>query len=99
MRVSVVDDEIEVDFTGTDPQARGNVNAVEAVTVSAVAYALRELIAPNFPRTLAFLGPETAVTIAVMLAGEDLGSGAASVAIALGVLLFSKITIILFFRH
>jgi N-methylhydantoinase B/oxoprolinase/acetone carboxylase alpha subunit len=29
------------DFTGTDAQQRGNVNAVEAVTVSAVAFALR----------------------------------------------------------
>ena len=40
----------------------------------ALAYALRELIAPNFPRTLAFLGPETAITFAVMLAGGVLAS-------------------------
>ncbi len=40
----------------------------------ALAYAMRELIAPNFPRTLAFLAPETAVTFGVMLAGGVLAS-------------------------
>ena len=38
--MTVLGDEITFDFTGTDRQARGNVNAVEAVTVSAVAFAL-----------------------------------------------------------
>jgi N-methylhydantoinase B/oxoprolinase/acetone carboxylase alpha subunit len=33
--VTVAGDEITFDFTGTDPQSRGNVNAVTAVTVSA----------------------------------------------------------------
>jgi N-methylhydantoinase B/oxoprolinase/acetone carboxylase alpha subunit len=42
-------DEMTVDFTGTDPQARGNVNAVEAVTVSAVSYALRSAVDPTIP--------------------------------------------------
>lgn len=40
----------------------------------ALAYALRDLIAPGFPRTLAFLAPETAITFAVMLAGGVLAS-------------------------
>ncbi len=40
----------------------------------AAAYGLRELIAPGFPRTLAFLADETAVTFAVMLAGGVLAS-------------------------
>lgn len=43
----------------------------------AVAYTLRELIAPGFPRTLAFLPRETAVTFAVMLAGGVVASGMA----------------------
>ncbi|HKY67518.1 MAG TPA: hydantoinase B/oxoprolinase family protein, partial [Acidimicrobiales bacterium] len=47
--VRVEGDEVTVDFTGTDPQARGNVNAVEAVTVSAVAYALRSAVDPTIP--------------------------------------------------
>lgn len=40
----------------------------------AVAYALRELVAPGFPRTLTFLPEETAATFAVMLAGGVLAS-------------------------
>ena len=40
----------------------------------AVAYAIREAIAPGFPRTLHFLAGETAVTFAVMLAGGVLAS-------------------------
>jgi N-methylhydantoinase B/oxoprolinase/acetone carboxylase alpha subunit len=38
-----------VDFTGTDAQRPGNVNAVEAVTVSAVAFALRSALDPTLP--------------------------------------------------
>lgn len=40
----------------------------------AIAYGLRELIAPGFPRTLAFVPQETALTFAVMLAGGALAS-------------------------
>lgn len=40
----------------------------------ALAYALRDFIAPGFPRTLAFVGLETAVTFAVMLVGGVLAS-------------------------
>ncbi|MGE0874214.1 MAG: ABC transporter permease [Burkholderiales bacterium] len=39
-----------------------------------LAYGLRELIAPNFPRTLGFVAEETAATFAVMLAGGVLAS-------------------------
>jgi N-methylhydantoinase B/oxoprolinase/acetone carboxylase alpha subunit len=37
------------DFTGSDPQQVGNVNAVEAVTVSCVSYALRSATDPTIP--------------------------------------------------
>ena len=40
----------------------------------ALAYWLRDLIAPGFPRTLAFVGQETAITFAVMLLGGVLAS-------------------------
>ena len=40
----------------------------------ALAYFLRDLIAPGFPRTLAFVAPETAITFAVMLVGGVLAS-------------------------
>lgn len=47
--VTVDGDAIRFDFTGTDAQSRGNVNAVEAVTVSAVAFALRAALDPSIP--------------------------------------------------
>lgn len=47
--VTIAGDEATVDFTGTGDQSRGNVNAVEAVTVSAVSYALRSAIDPTLP--------------------------------------------------
>ena len=50
------------DFTGTDPQQRGNVNAVEAVTVSAVAFAVRSVVDPTIP---ANAGSLRAVRVAV----------------------------------
>ena len=55
--VTIAGDEITFDFTGTDPQARGNVNAVEAVTVSAVAFALRTAIDPTIPANGGSLRP------------------------------------------
>jgi N-methylhydantoinase B len=59
--VTVAGDEVTVDFTGTDPQARGNVNAVEAVTVSAVAYALRSAVDPTIPANGGAMRPVTVV--------------------------------------
>ena len=57
VRISVVGEEISVDFTGTDPQSKGNVNAVEAVTVSAVAFALRTAIDPTIPANAGSMRP------------------------------------------
>ena len=59
--VTVAGDEVGLDFTGTDPQARGNVNAVEAVTVSSVAYALRSAVDPTIPANGGALRPVTVV--------------------------------------
>jgi N-methylhydantoinase B/oxoprolinase/acetone carboxylase alpha subunit len=55
--VTVGGDRVAFDFTGTDPQARGNVNAVEAVTVSAVSYALRSAVDPTIPANGGALRP------------------------------------------
>ena len=49
LAVTIAGDEITFDFTGTDPQRAGNVNAVKAVTVSAVAWALRSVVDPTLP--------------------------------------------------
>jgi len=55
--VTVSGDGVTFDFTGTDPQARGNVNAVEAVTASAVSYALRAAVDPSIPANGGALRP------------------------------------------
>jgi N-methylhydantoinase B len=49
LAVTVAGEEVTFDFTGTDAQSAGNVNAVEAVTVSAVAFALRSATDPTIP--------------------------------------------------
>ena len=47
--VTLSGDEVTFDFTGTDPQCIGNVNAVEAVTVSSVSFAIRSATDPTIP--------------------------------------------------
>ena len=47
----------EVDFTGSAPQCAGSVNAVEAITVSAVYYAFRCLVDEQVPATAGLLRP------------------------------------------
>ncbi|HEX2701160.1 MAG TPA: hydantoinase B/oxoprolinase family protein [Acidimicrobiales bacterium] len=49
LTLTVAGDEAMFDFTGTDPQRPGNVNAVEAVTASAVAFAIRTVTDPTIP--------------------------------------------------
>jgi N-methylhydantoinase B/oxoprolinase/acetone carboxylase alpha subunit len=49
LRLTKADGILTFDFTGTDPQQAGNVNAVEAVTVSAVAFAVRSAVDPTIP--------------------------------------------------
>jgi N-methylhydantoinase B len=47
----------DVDFAGSSPQCAGNVNAVEAIAVSAVYYVFRCLLAEDVPATSGLLGP------------------------------------------
>jgi N-methylhydantoinase B/oxoprolinase/acetone carboxylase alpha subunit len=49
VKVTVHGDTITFDFAGTDAQRAGSVNAVEAVTVSAVVFALRSVVDPDLP--------------------------------------------------
>src|SRR5437763_1028602 len=57
VRLTVADDEAVFDFTGSSPQQRGNVNAVEAVTVSAVGFAVRAATDPSIPANGGALRP------------------------------------------
>jgi N-methylhydantoinase B len=46
-----------VDFTGSNPQVEGSVNAVEAITYSACFYVFRCLVAENVPATAGLMRP------------------------------------------
>jgi N-methylhydantoinase B/oxoprolinase/acetone carboxylase alpha subunit len=79
VEVTVAGDAVTFDFAGTDPQARGNVNAVEAVTVSAVAYALRSAVDPTIPANGGAMRPVRVVaprgTIVAALPPAAVGAG------------------------
>jgi len=47
--LTIQKDRIGVDFTGTDPQAKGSVNCTRAVTLACVYYALKSAIDPGLP--------------------------------------------------
>jgi N-methylhydantoinase B/oxoprolinase/acetone carboxylase alpha subunit len=55
--VTIAGDAVTFDFTGTDAQRPGTVNAVEAVTVSAVAFAIRSVADPTIPANGGALRP------------------------------------------
>ncbi len=61
--VTVAGDRITFDFTGTDPQRAGNVNAVESVTVSSVAFALRVATDPSIPANAGALRPLSVIAL------------------------------------
>jgi N-methylhydantoinase B len=48
---------VTVDFTGSDPQVEGSVNAVEAITYSACFYVFRCLLADDAPATTGLMRP------------------------------------------
>lgn len=60
--VRIRGDEIEVDFAGSDMQRPGNTNAVRAVTLSSVAYALRSVVDPTLPGNAGTMIPVTVRT-------------------------------------
>jgi N-methylhydantoinase B len=48
---------VSVDFTGSDPQVEGSINAVEAITYSACFYVFRCLLAEDVPATAGLMRP------------------------------------------
>jgi N-methylhydantoinase B len=57
VRVTIKDDRARVDFTGSAPQVAGAVNAVEAITVSAVSYVFRCLVGSDVPASAGLMEP------------------------------------------
>ena len=49
---------VTVDFTGSDPQVEGSINAVEAITYSACFYVFRCLLADDVPATAGLMRPD-----------------------------------------
>jgi N-methylhydantoinase B/oxoprolinase/acetone carboxylase alpha subunit len=82
--VRVHGDEITFDFTGTDPQRPGNVNAPLAVTHSAVAFALRSVLDPTIPASGGALRPVHVVAPAgsVVAARAPVAVGAGNVEVS-----------------
>jgi N-methylhydantoinase B len=59
VRIEIKGDRAYVDFNGSAKQVRGPINAVEAITVSAVYYVFRCLIPMNVPASWGILEPIT----------------------------------------
>ena len=57
VRITVEGDEARVDFSGSSPQVRGCVNAVYAITLSAVFYVFRALAGFDIPSNSGCLSP------------------------------------------
>jgi N-methylhydantoinase B len=53
---------VTVDFTGSDPQVEGSVNAVAAITYSACFYVFRCLLAEEIPATAGLMRPIEVIT-------------------------------------
>ena len=57
VRIKINRDRAEVDFSGSAPQCAGNVNAVEAIAISAVYYVFRCLLTEDVPATSGLIRP------------------------------------------
>jgi N-methylhydantoinase B len=57
VRIRVAGGQAHVDFTGSSSQCAGNVNAVEAIAVSAVYYVFRCLLSEDVPATSGLMTP------------------------------------------
>ncbi len=57
VRVRIKGERAFVDFTGSAPQVTGAINAVEAITVSAVAYVFRCLVGGDVPASAGLMEP------------------------------------------
>lgn len=57
VRITVKGQQATVDFNGSAPQVAGPINAVEAITVSAVSYAFRCLLPDDVPASAGLVAP------------------------------------------
>lgn len=57
VRLRIKNERAEVDFSGSAPQVSGAINAVEAITVSAVSYVFRCLVGGDVPASAGLMEP------------------------------------------
>ena len=57
VRITIEDERALIDFTGSAPQVVGAINAVEAITVSAVSYVFRCLVGGEVPASAGLMEP------------------------------------------
>jgi N-methylhydantoinase B len=57
VKITIKGDQARVDFTGSAPQVAGALNAVESITVSAVAYVFRCLVSLDVPASAGLVEP------------------------------------------
>ena len=57
VKIHIRGDKATIDFTGSDPQAAGSINAVYAITVSAVFYVFRTLVQSPIPSNAGGMRP------------------------------------------
>jgi N-methylhydantoinase B len=62
VRLTVKDDYAELDFSQTDDQAKGSINAVRAITLSAVLYVFRSLVSQDIPTNDGCMRPIHVIT-------------------------------------
>jgi N-methylhydantoinase B/oxoprolinase/acetone carboxylase alpha subunit len=62
LRLLIGSDSCTFDFSESDDQVRGNINAPKAVTESAVSFALRSVLDPTLPRNGGVMRPISVVT-------------------------------------
>ena len=84
LTLTVAGDEATFDFTGTDDQRPGNVNAVEAVTISAVSFAIRSAADPTIPANGGAMRPVRVVAPAgsIVAARPPVAVGAGNVEVS-----------------
>ncbi len=59
--ITIANGRAKIDYTGSSPQCAGNVNAVEAIAISAVYYVFRCLLSEDVPATSGLMEPITVI--------------------------------------
>jgi len=62
VEVRVKDDKLEIDFSNSDRQVKGSINAVKSITYSAVLYVLRSIIEEDIPTNYGIMKPVKLIT-------------------------------------